>query len=102
MRSETVAPLASIPPTGACNSSASSTSRVIPLGVRAQRWATISGASAATRSRAASRTAPASPAGGEVSVSLGVRGAGVVIGRCCMSESATRSTGAIGGVIAIR
>ena len=53
--------------------------------------------------RAASATAPESPCGGAVRVSLRNAQARMSdeIGSSCSSPSATRSTGIIGGVIAI-
>ena len=76
-----------------CRSSASSTSRSMPLGVRAQRPATITGFSAASSSFAASLTAAASPWGGALSASFGMRRFFSVMGSSCSVPSATITTG---------
>ena len=76
----------------------------MPAGVRAARSATMTGFCALTSSRAASATAPESPCGGDVNVSLGIRSRDVTsgeIGSSCRPPSMTSSTGIIGGVIAI-
>ncbi len=59
--------------TGACSVSASSIISFMPSGVRAARSDMISGRSAATSLCAVSATAPESPCGGAVRLSLGMR-----------------------------
>ena len=86
---------------GDSGSDLSSTSSLIPLGVRVARCARIIGFCACTRRRAATWTAAGSPAGGDVIVSLGMRRPERVNGASCISESTTNTTSAIGGVIAI-
>ena len=73
------------PLTGACSSSASCTNCAMPFGVRAMRPATRRGFSAARSSRAVSRTAAASPAGGADIVSRGIFGAPSPSARSCIS-----------------
>ena len=74
----------------------------IAAAVRARRSATSTGFSAATRSRANSLTALASPCGGAGTVNLGMDNLVLLsFGPSCSPASSTRRTGAIGGVIAI-
>ena len=90
--------------TGAWSSSASSTRRDTPSGVRATRPRMSRGFSAPTSIRASSVTAPGSPTGGVVGVSFGTRRrvrSSAAIGSSCKVASATSTTGPCGGVIAI-
>ena len=74
----------------------------MPAWVRATRSHTITGFSAATRSLAASASAPASPCGGTTLASFGMRSVSAsAIGFSCSSASSASITGPIGGVVAI-
>ena len=89
--------------TAACSSSASSISRASPAGVRARRSAIRSGESAATRSFAASATAPESACGAAASVSCGTRERAVMVVDGALLELAVGDDHhrTVGGVIAI-